>query len=106
MFAAYFVLVVKPQNTERVLEVCLEEAAASVRDEPDCYRFDVMRDRKNPNRLCFLEIYKDADALERHYETPHFVKMWRIVEPLLETQGDPDQTNLDLLYSSDTSLKT
>jgi len=105
MYAAYFVLNVKPNDVKRFRETVLEEAAASVRDEPDCYRFDVMRDRNSPNRFCFLEIYKDAQALEKHYETPHFKKMWNIIEPMLEGAGDPDQTDLDLIYSSDTSLK-
>ena len=103
MFAAWFTITVKPNDVEKFRETVLEEAAASVRDEPDCFRFDVMRDRNNPNRFCFLEIFKDAQALERHYGTPHFKKMWNIIEPMID--GDLGQTDTDLLYSSDTSLK-
>ncbi len=102
MFAAYFAITVKPNDVEKFLETCLEEAKASVRDEPDCYRFDVMRDKSNPNRFCFLEIFTDVQALERHYETPHFNKMWEIIEPMMD--GDLGQTDMELIYSSDTSL--
>jgi autoinducer 2-degrading protein len=102
MFAAHFVINVKPDDVEEFLEACLIEAKASVRDEPDCYRFDIMRDNNKERRFHFLEIFKDAQALESHYETPHFTKMWGIIEKMID--GELGQTDLDLVYSSDSSL--
>ena len=104
MFAAYFVINVKPDHVEAFLEACIPEAKASVRDEPDCYRFDVMRDRNKSNRFHFLEIFKDAQALEDHYETPHFTEMWQTIEPMVE--GELVQADLDLVLSTDASLGT
>jgi autoinducer 2-degrading protein len=102
MFAAHFVINVKPDDVDEFLQACLVEARASVRDEPDCHRFDIMRDRNKQNCFHFLEIFKDAEALENHYETPHFIKMWGIIEKMIV--GELGQTDLDLVYSSDTSL--
>lgn len=102
MFAGYFTISVKPKDREVFLETCLEEARASARDEPDCYRFEVFQDKNDENRFCFLEVFKDEQALEAHYETPHFVKMWQIIEPMID--GELGQTNMDFLYTSDTSL--
>lgn len=76
MFAAYFTINVKPNDMETFLEACIENGQASVRDEPDCYRFEILRDKNNENRICFMEVFKDEQALETHWETPHFTKMW------------------------------
>jgi len=102
MFAAYFTISVKPNDREAFLETCLEEAQASARDELDCYRFEVFRDKNDENRFCFLEVFKDEQALEAHYETPHFVKMWQIIEPMID--GELGQTDMDFVYTSDPSL--
>ena len=102
MFAARFVINVKPEDVEKFQEAVVEEAKASVRDEADCYRFDIFKDRSKSNCFHFLEVFTNADALEKHYETPHFVKMWQTIEGMIE--GKLQQTDLDLVYSSDTLL--
>ena len=102
MFAAYFTINVKPNDMEKFLEACLENGKASVRDEPDCYRFEILRDRSNQERVCFMEVFKNEQALEAHYRTPHFSKMWRTIETMMD--GEPGETDMDLIYSSDDSL--
>ena len=102
MFAAYFTINVMPDDMEKFLEACLENGKASVRDEPDCYRFEILRDKKNHNRICFIEVFKNEQALKKHYETPHFSKMWQTIESLMD--GEVAETDMEFIYSSDDSL--
>ena len=67
---------VKPEFTERFIQVSLGDAQGSVANEPGCYRFDVYRDEKDPNVVCFYEVYADDAAFARHQTMPHF-KQWR-----------------------------
>ena len=102
MHAAYFTINVKPNDMEKILEACIENGQASVRDEPDCYRFEILRDKNNQNRICFMEVFKNEQALETHYETPHFSKMWQTIENMVD--GEIDQTDMEMVHSSDDSL--
>ncbi|HWK28019.1 MAG TPA: antibiotic biosynthesis monooxygenase [Solirubrobacter sp.] len=51
-------------------------AAASLRDEPGCRRFDVLRVAGDEHRFTFYELYEDREAFEAHRRTPHFQR-WR-----------------------------
>ncbi len=115
MFAIYVTADVKPNHIEKFLEACIEEGSASVRDEPDCYRFEILRDKNNPNRICFIEVFKDEQALQTHQGTPHFSKMWQTIENMIEAKineetGQIDlwnsmgQTDMEFVYTSDNSL--
>ncbi len=101
MFAAYFTVNVKPNDMEKFLEACIENGQASVRDEPDCYRFEILRDKNNQNRICFMEVFKNEQALQTHWETPHFSKMLQTIENMVD--GEWDQTDMESVYSSDGS---
>ncbi len=86
MFAIYVTVDVKPNDMEKFLETCIEEAKASVRDEPDCYRFEMLRDKINQNRICFMEVFENEQALQTHQETPHFSKMWQTIENMIDVE--------------------
>jgi len=45
------------------------------RAEPGCLRFDLLRDKENPNKWVFFEVYQDAEAIAFHREQPHY-KAW------------------------------
>ena len=111
MFAIYVTVDVKPNDMEKFLETCIEEAKASVRDEPDCYRFEILRDKNNQNRICFMEVFENEQALQTHQKTPHFSKMWQAIENMVDVKiGQTDlwnsmgQTDMDFVYTSDDSL--
>lgn len=111
MYVAYVTVNVKPKDLEKFLKACIEEGQASVRDEPDCYRFEILRDRNNPKRVCFFEVFKNVEALHTHWETPHFAKMWETIESMIELEpGETDlwnamvTTDMDFVYTSDVSL--
>ena len=64
--------VLKPGTRDDYLSAMLTNAAASVRDEPGCHRFDVLEAQEEPDTFYLYEIYDDADALQAHKETPHY----------------------------------
>ena len=55
-----------PDKATDFLAALRENAAASVRDEPGCLRFDVCTDPDDPTRVFLYEIYTDAAAFEAH----------------------------------------
>jgi len=67
---------IKPEFRERFIEASLGDGIGSTRDEPGCYRFDVLQDDGDPNRIYFYEVYKDEAAFAEHAKQPHFIK-WR-----------------------------
>jgi (4S)-4-hydroxy-5-phosphonooxypentane-2,3-dione isomerase len=81
---------VKPEQRGRFLKAIEENAVASVRDEPGCLRFDVVRDNDDPDHYLFYEVYRDTDAFHAHRDSDHFVR-WReaadvcLSEPLQAT---------------------
>jgi quinol monooxygenase YgiN len=76
MFAIFVTVNVKPGMRDAFVKAVLGDAQGSVRDEPGCFRFDVLLDEADPNRLYFYEVYRDQAALEKHRTMPHYTK-WR-----------------------------
>lgn len=76
----------KPGSLEAFMEAMRINAVASVRDEPGCLVFDVLRDRSDPDRVWLYEVYTDEAAFEAHMQTPHFLASRPLVEPLILRQ--------------------
>lgn len=76
----------KPGSLDAFMEAMRINAAASVRDEPGCLVFDVLRDRSDPDRVWLYEVYTDKAAFEAHMQTPHFLASRPLVEPLILRQ--------------------
>jgi (4S)-4-hydroxy-5-phosphonooxypentane-2,3-dione isomerase len=75
-FALVVSVEIKPDRIDDFLKVIEEDAIGSrEREEGGCLRFDVLRDRSDPNKFVFYEVYRDDDAAARHKETAHF-KLW------------------------------
>jgi len=64
----------RPGTEERFLALVNENAAASVREEPDCRLFDVLvpRDGSAEPYVLLYEIYTSRAALEYHVTTNHY----------------------------------
>ena len=77
MYAIFVTINVNSDQADEFVAACIENGQTSVRDEPDCLRFEILRDKNDQNRLCFMEVFKNEQALKTHWETPHFAKMWR-----------------------------
>jgi quinol monooxygenase YgiN len=69
MYALVVSARVKPEQRGRFLEAIEGNAVTSVRDEPGCLRFDVVRDNDDPDHYLFYEVYRDADAFATHRDS-------------------------------------
>lgn len=61
-----------PGASQDFLRLVTENAAASVRDEPGCRRFDVLVPEGSEAPVVLYEIYDDAAAFDAHLRTPHY----------------------------------
>jgi autoinducer 2-degrading protein len=82
MFVLSVSIHVKPEHVEGFIAATLENARGS-RSEPGNLRYDMLRDTDDPNHFLLYEVYRDAEALAAHRETPHYQKWAATVEPWL-----------------------
>lgn len=113
MFVIFVTMNVKQGYIEEFLAACVEEGEACDRDEPDCLRFEILLDKKVPNRVHAIEVFKDELCLQPHWETPHFKKWWDTVEHMIDPgEGNTDlwnafgQIDMDFVYTSDASVRS
>jgi quinol monooxygenase YgiN len=66
----------KPEYRDQFIQASYGDARGAVEDEPDCLRFDLLQDTKDPNVFYLYEVYKDDAAFQYHLTTPHFLA-WR-----------------------------
>lgn len=71
-FAITVHLKLHPRQAEAFKPHILENAAAAVRDEPDCHGFEVFQALDDPDAFVLFEVYTDAAALDAHRQSPHF----------------------------------
>ncbi|PDS40304.1 antibiotic biosynthesis monooxygenase [Rhizobium anhuiense] len=65
--------IVKREFADQFHAAIIENAATSLRDEPDCETFDVCRDPKRPERIYLYEVYGSEADFDFHLKAPHFV---------------------------------
>ena len=70
MYAVCVTFLIKAGQMEAFLPLMLENAAASLRNEPGCHQFDVCREG---DEVFLYELYDDRAAFEAHMQTPHFL---------------------------------
>lgn len=64
---------VSPDRRAEFRRMILENAAASMRDEPGCRQFDVLEPvGESEGRFILYEIYEDEAAFDAHISTPHY----------------------------------
>lgn len=71
------VLVTVEIKKERLADFlkAMEVDAKKSREEPGCFRFDLVRSNDNPNMFMFYEAYADDAAVDHHRTTAHY-KVW------------------------------
>ncbi len=81
MFVVAVLFEIKPESREAFRDAIQKNAAASLRDEPECHRFDVCF---SPDGLqCFLyELYTDEAAFDFHLRTEHFAKFNQVAQEM------------------------
>ena len=83
MLAIWVKVRVKPQMRQRFLQAIEVDALGSERDEPGCFRFNVLQDEADENVYYFYEVYASQAALEAHRATPHYA-VWRAAADTLD----------------------
>ena len=98
MYTLIVSLQVRPDKRDQFLAAITDNAAASVRDEPGCLRFDVMEHAQQANQFYFYEVYRDADAFAAHKAAPHFAA-WRQAAEECVVAGSQVNTFSDIIVS-------
>ena len=91
-------LFVRPEHSLQHLVDLSGGTGRSVRDEPDCFRFDILRDPDIETRFYLYEVYTDESAMQVHMETPHFKRWWATVEDMIDDIGS---IKMDTVFPSD-----
>ncbi len=86
MFSLMVQLEVRPEDRDEFLAAVTTNAAASVRDEPGCHRFDVCAVEGDDTRFVLYELYADAAAFEAHRQAPHFAAWRQVADRVLASQ--------------------
>ena len=89
---------VKAAEKARFLKAIEEDAIKSEKDEPGCYRFNVLQDQKDENVYYFYEVYEDEAALEEHRKAPHYA-VWRAAADSLD--GPTEPTRVKTVFPAD-----
>lgn len=73
-------LKVQPEHLEAFKQLTLENARATLREEPGALRFDVVQEVEDPTRFVLYEAYRGPEDHAAHRETAHY-KRWRDAAP-------------------------
>ena len=73
-FAIFVTVKLKPGMADQFRPIIEENAAAAVRDEPECRQFHVLQNNEDPDTFHFYEVYTEAGSLDAHRDTPHYKK--------------------------------
>jgi|TARA_B100000809_G_scaffold158069_1_gene155365 autoinducer 2-degrading protein len=99
MYAIFVTVNVHPEHVDAFIAAGPGDAEGSVRDEPGCFRFDIMQDQEIPHRFYLYEVYADEAAFQAHLETPHFLEWKSTVEEMFA--GELEITAMRTLFPSD-----
>ena len=64
-------LTLKPEKKED-FKALTEELRRESRKEKGCISYNLYEDIKNPNRLAFIEEWRDEEAIKLHKESKHY----------------------------------
>lgn len=71
-FAIFVTVKIKEGKVDEFLNFANTNAAAAVRNEPNCHQFRVMQNQADPQTVHFFEVYTEAASLDLHREFPHY----------------------------------
>ena len=99
MFAIFVTITIKPEHVDEFIAASVGDAEGSTRDEPGCFRFDMLQDPETPTRFYLYEVYRDEAAFQAHLEAPHFLKWREEVQSFFD--GDLQRIDMKTLFPSD-----
>lgn len=81
---------VLPEKREEFLKLAREMEQKS-RQERGCISYTLYESMDNPNQFCYIEFWKDADALEAHNNSEHFLSL---VPKMNQLKKEPSHVEL------------
>jgi len=99
MISIFVTIQIKEGFRDQFTEASLGDAQGSVRDEPGCFRFDILQSDEDPNRFHLYEVYADQAALEAHRNAPHYKKWRETVQDWFD--GDLQRILMSTVFPSD-----
>ena len=99
MISIFVTIRIKPGFSTQFAEASLGDAQGSVRDEPGCFRFDILKNTEEPNLFHLYEVYEDEAALDAHRNAPHYKKWRSTVEDWFD--GDIERVMMNTVFPSD-----
>lgn len=103
MISIFVTIKIKDGYREQFMEASLGDGQGSVRDEPGCFRFDILQNDDDPNLFHLYEVYADAAALDAHREAPHYKKWRSTVGDWFD--GDIQRVAMSTIFPSDDGWK-
>ena len=103
MISIFVTIKIKDGYREQFMEASLGDGQGSVRDEPGCFRFDILQNDEDPNLFHLYEVYADAAALDAHREAPHYKKWRSTVGDWFD--GDIQRVAMSTIFPSDDGWK-
>jgi autoinducer 2-degrading protein len=85
MKALFVSLTVRPDKISEFLAGAEDDSTCSVRDEPGCLRFDVLKDANSENKFYFYEVYVNDEAFTAHTQAPHYARWRKAAEACVES---------------------
>ena len=99
MISIFVTITIKAEFLEEFRDASFCDSEGSVRDEPGCFRFDILQNSKNPQVFHLYEVYEDDAAFEFHKSSPHY-KIWRAkVDAWFD--GEVESVKMQTVFPSD-----
>ena len=99
MISIFVTIQIRDGFIDQFKEASFGDSQGSVKDEPGCFRFDILQNSEDPNRFHLYEVYEDELALEAHRKAPHYKKWRSRVEDWFE--GDISRVLMTTIFPSD-----
>ena len=77
---------IKPDKKQEFLAAIKENAERCEKDEEGCLRFDILADNEDPNKYYYYEVYRNPEAVQAHFQTPHFLQYREQARDVVEKQ--------------------
>ena len=99
MISIFVTIRIKEGFSDQFTEASFGDSQGSVRDEPGCFRFDILKNTEEHNLFHLYEVYEDEAALDAHRNAPHYKKWRSTVEDWFD--GDIARVMMNTVFPSD-----
>ena len=99
MISIFVTIRIKEGFSDQFTEASFGDSQGSVRDEPGCFRFDILKNSEESNLFHLYEVYEDEAALDAHRNAPHYKKWRSTVADWFD--GDISRVMMNTIFPSD-----